>query len=58
MAHMRPLGSEDPSRNVRTLCMYLNNNAITRLPLELFSLQGLAVLNLREHLVYLSLTNI
>lgn len=46
MAQVKHTGSD----KVYPLCMYLANNAITKLPLELFWLQGLTVLNLREWL--------
>ena len=48
MAHMRQSEDSESPRNVNPLCLYLANNTIAKLPLELFSLQGLTVLNLRE----------
>lgn len=48
MAQMRRPDKDDGDPGINTLCIYLNNNAITKLPQELFWLQRLAVLNLRK----------
>ncbi|KIP02840.1 hypothetical protein PHLGIDRAFT_122119 [Phlebiopsis gigantea 11061_1 CR5-6] len=47
IAHIRQPKDTESAGNVSPLCFYLANNAITQLPIELFTLQGLTVLNLR-----------
>ena len=49
MAHMRQERNEPPESRVNMISLYLAQNQINKLPLELFWLQGLVVLNLRKH---------
>ena len=51
MAQLRPDNRSNDIDQQNRLSMYLNNNSIPKLPLELFSLEGLTVLNLRGNLL-------
>ena len=48
MAHMKQEQSERSVSRTNMIFLYLAQNQITKLPLELFWLQGLVVLNLRK----------